>query len=124
MTTMLETPTLAASPAVDPYEREAQTLPHLAGERMSRPSAFGVEKTPANGKLPFERGGRNSGFFLIVDGAVEIFDRDERRRPDVLVAPGERRHTGELNLCNERASPVSEDPVVISDIHRFLEARS
>jgi thioredoxin reductase (NADPH) len=120
---------LAAPPGpeldpADPYAREAQTFPRLSEDMVARARAYGREETLAGGTLVFERGQRSVDFFLVLDGAIEIFDADEDGRPNVFTVHGPRQFTGELDVrsgsVKRVASGVGEGPVVGAAVHQFL----
>ncbi|ACK51261.1 cyclic nucleotide-regulated FAD-dependent pyridine nucleotide-disulphide oxidoreductase [Methylocella silvestris BL2] len=110
MTLTLETPQLTTGSALDPadpYERRAQTFPQLTHEQVARLAMFGKQELLPSGVILFDRGQRNSDFFIVLDGAIEIFDHGEDCQPDVFIVLTARQFTGELNLFNERESLVS-----------------
>ena len=88
--------------ATDPYERAAQTFPTLSDEQVARVSAYGVRERLADGQSVFERGQRGVDFFLVLKGAIEIFDTDKEGRVNVFTVHRDRQFTGELDLFNER----------------------
>lgn len=96
----------ALDPA-DPYEREAQTFPLLSKEQARRVAGYGTEEQLADGALVFERGQRSVDFFLVLDGAIEIFDTDAHDRPNVFTVHRARQFTGEMDLFNDRQILVS-----------------
>jgi thioredoxin reductase (NADPH) len=55
----------------------------------------------------FERGERSVDFFFVLEGSIEIFDRDEHGEPNVFTIHAERQFTGELDLFNDRQILVS-----------------
>lgn len=86
----------------DPYAREAQTFPVLPEEMAARVATFGtVEELPEGAPL-FERGERSVDFFLVLDGAVDIFDIDAEGEEHVVHTHSPRQFTGELDLFNDR----------------------
>ncbi|HBZ70100.1 MAG TPA: cation tolerance protein CutA [Deltaproteobacteria bacterium] len=91
----------------DPYARQAQTFPRLSEEMTERVAGYGTEETVARGTLLFERGQRSVDFFLVLEGAVEIFDTDVHGNPNVLTTHRAREFTGELDLFNDRQILVS-----------------
>jgi thioredoxin reductase (NADPH) len=93
--------------AADPYAREAQTFPVLPAEMAKRVAGWGAPETLADGALVFERGQRSVDFFLVLDGAIEIFDLDPEGRPHVFTVHGPRQFTGEVDLFNDRQILVS-----------------
>lgn len=64
--------------------REAQTFLRLTPDMAARVAAYGTEERLPAGTTVFERGERSVDFFLVLDGNIEIFDLDERGRPNVF----------------------------------------
>lgn len=91
----------------DPYEREAQTFPRLSAEQVARVATYGSEEQVSDGTLVFERGERSVDFFLVLEGAIEIFDTDEEGRANVFTVHRDRQFTGEMDLFNDRRILVS-----------------
>ena len=91
----------------DPYERRAQTFPRLSEEQASRIAAYGSAELLSPGTLAFERGQRSVDFFLVLQGAIEIYDLDAQGEPNVFTTHGERQFTGEMDLFNDRQILVS-----------------
>ncbi len=91
----------------DPYAREAQTFPHLSPEMVARVAAYGREEVLGEGAMVFSRGERSVDFFLVLDGAIEIFDLDDTGRPNVFTVHGPSQFTGEIDLFNDRQILVS-----------------
>ena len=97
----------AVTDAADPYAREAQIFPTLSEEMAARVAAYGHEETLAKGTLAFERGQRSVDFFLVIEGAIEIFDVDAHGQENVFTVHGARQFTGEIDLFNDREILVS-----------------
>ena len=95
--------TASVSEASDPYARAGQTFPVLTDEQVARVAAYGEEARFEDGAVLFARGDRGADFFLVLEGAVEITDRDPDG--DLVVITTHERHqfTGELDLFNNRA---------------------
>ena len=91
----------------DPYERSAQTFPTLAAEQIALIARFGREEDVAAGTLVFRQGERNADFFLVLAGALEIFDTDSHDREHVFVVHMPGQFTGEVDLFNGRTLMVS-----------------
>ncbi len=91
----------------DPYARETQIFPHLSEEQVRRVAGYGTEESLADGALVFERGQRSVDFFLVLDGAIEIFDTDAQGQPNVFTTHRARQFTGEMDLFNDRQILVS-----------------
>ncbi|MFD9324749.1 FAD-dependent oxidoreductase [Streptomyces sp. NPDC060065] len=64
-----------------------------------------IESLP-RGTMLFRRGDRTADFFLILSGNVEIYDQGPGGEPDILAVLEKRGFTGELNLLNDRGTPV------------------
>ena len=86
----------------DPYVREKQTFPKLSADHIERVRVYGEEESPPDGTVLFERGERSVDFFVVVSGAVEIYDLDEEGAPHVFTVHAARQFTGELDLFNDR----------------------
>ena len=71
---MPQLPSLDDSDATDPYRREAQTFAVLSTEMAQRVAAFGTAEFLPAGTQLFSRGDRGVDFFLVISGAVEIYD--------------------------------------------------
>jgi thioredoxin reductase (NADPH) len=93
-------------------------------------AAFGREERLPAGTMVFERGQRSVDFFFVLEGSIEIFERDRDDRPSVFTVHGERQFTGELDLFNDRQILVSgrtgEDSRVVRvrrpDFRRMIAA--
>ena len=91
----------------DPLLRQAQTYPQLNEEQAQRVRSHGSEEVIAQGALLYERGQRGVDFFLVLSGAIEVFDFDEAHRKYILTVHRERQFTGEMNFFNHREILVS-----------------
>ncbi len=91
----------------DPYAREGQTYPRLSEEMAARVAMYGAEESLASGTMVFERGQRGVDMFLVLSGAIEIFETDEHGRAHAITRHEARQFTGELDLFNEREILVS-----------------
>jgi thioredoxin reductase (NADPH) len=127
-TQSLNTPT--ALDPTDPYERQAQTFPRLTEEQTRRVAGFGSEELLPDGTLVFERGQRSVDFFLVLSGAIEIFDVDPEGQANVFTIHGERQFTGEMDLFNDRqilvsgraAGPTRAVKIKRADFRRLIAA--
>lgn len=112
-------------PAVDgadPYEREEQTFPTLKESHLNRIQSFCEKETLKDGALLFERGQRSVDFFIILSGAVEIFDTDDQGNANVFTVHRKNQFTGELDLFNDREILVSGRASGLTDVLRFKRA--
>ncbi len=118
--------------ATDPYSREAQIYPHLTQDLIDRVRTYGSESTLPAHTLVFERGQRGVDFFLVISGAVEIFETDEHSAEHVITRHEAGQFTGELDLFNDREILVTgraaEDTLVIrvrrADFRRMVSAEA
>ena len=106
----------------DPYAREAQTFPRLSEEMATRLQTYGVEERVAAGTLLFQRGQRSVDFFFVLEGKVEVFERDQDGTPHVFTVLAERQFTGELDLFNDREILVSGRAATDSRVVRVTRA--
>ena len=91
----------------DPWAREAQTFPRLSEEMAGRVARYGREEQLAPHTVVFQRGDRGRDFVLILEGTIEVFERDDDDTVRVLRSQLAREFTGELDLFNDRAILVS-----------------
>ena len=96
-----EHPAETPSNPADPYARPAQTFPTLTDEQIARVIPFGSLEALPKGRVLFDRGDRTVDFFVVIDGAVEIYEHTDTGARTVTI---HRRHqfTGELDLFNNR----------------------
>ena len=92
----------AAIDPTDPFQRVAQTFPQLSEEMVARIGRYGAEEQLAPGTAVFTRGDRNTDFFLVLEGSIEIFEHGDDDEIIVFTVYTERQFTGELTLFNER----------------------
>nr|WP_298373717.1 FAD-dependent oxidoreductase [uncultured Halomonas sp.] len=91
-----------AADSSDPYEREQQTFPVLDDDQVARLETYGkVEELPEGTQL-FTRGERGVDFFLVLEGSIEIVDRNSDGEAKVITVHGRHQFTGELDLFNQR----------------------
>lgn len=96
----------AANPA-DPYLREAQTFPVLPQSMVERMARFGEEETLPDGSYAFRRGERSVDFFLVLNGAIDILEHEEKGGERSVHRHQAKQFTGELDLFNDRKILVS-----------------
>lgn len=106
----------------DPYQREEQTFPTLKESHLNRIQSFCDKETLKDGELLFERGQRSVDFFIILSGAVEIFDTDDDGNANVFTVHRKNQFTGELDLFNDREILVSGRASGVTDVLRFKRA--
>ncbi len=108
--------------ATDPYARAGQIYPRLAGEMADRIARYGAPERLARGTLVFERGQRGVDFFLVIDGAIEIFEADEHNAEHLVTRHEAGQFTGELDLFNDREILVSGRAAVDTFVVRVKRA--
>ena len=106
----------------DPYQREAQTFPRLRPEMAARLAGHGVEEQVAQGTPLFERGQRSVDFFFVLEGRIEVYERDHDGVPNVFSELGPGQFTGELDLFNDREILVSARAAADSRVLRVSRA--
>jgi thioredoxin reductase (NADPH) len=101
---MADDPTIAPEELdpTDPYQRQAQTFPVLGADMVQRIASYGVEEQLAPGTMLFSRGDRSVDFFVVLEGAVEIYDLKGIGGSDVFTVHRAHQFTGELDLFNNR----------------------
>jgi thioredoxin reductase (NADPH) len=96
-----QNPTTASLDASDPYRRTDQTYPKLSDAMIDRIRAYGTEEHLSQGEVLFERGECEVDFFVVLEGAIEIYEH----RGDgthIITSHCEQQFTGELDLFNAR----------------------
>jgi thioredoxin reductase (NADPH) len=90
----------------DPYEqRREQLFPVLSAAQIKRVCALGERRQVKAGEVLFDVGDRETRFFVVVSGAVEIFRPFEgKERSVVRHGPGQ--FTGEINMLSGRRNLV------------------
>ena len=83
----------------DPFQRVAQTFPRLAEEMVARIRHYGSEELLAPGTPIYARGDRNCDFFLVLDGAIEVYEHGDDDAVRVFTTHRDRQFTGELTLA-------------------------
>jgi thioredoxin reductase (NADPH) len=91
----------------DPFaDRRAQMFPQLTPAQVSRIAAVGMRREVKAGELVLRVGDRNTSFFVIIEGALEVVRPvAEGEAPVVVHGPGQ--FTGEINMLSARRSLVS-----------------
>ena len=112
----------AETDPTDPWAREAQTFPRLSKEMTGRVARYGSEEQLAPHTVVFQRGDRGRDFLLILEGTIEVFERDDDGTVHVLRPQLAHEFTGELDLFNDRAILVNgragPDPTRVARIRR------
>jgi thioredoxin reductase (NADPH) len=115
----------------DPFQRVAQTFPQLGEDMVERIRHYGREERLAPGTPIYARGDRNCDFFLVLDGAIEVYEHGDDDTVRVFTTHRDRQFTGELTLFNEReilvngragAEPTRIVRVRRADFRRMLQS--
>jgi thioredoxin reductase (NADPH) len=91
----------------DPWARAAQTFPRLSEEMIERVSRYGEIERLAPVTEVFSRGDRGRDFFVLLEGTIEVYERDDDGSVRPLRSHLTREFTGELDLFNDRAILVN-----------------
>ena len=91
----------------DPWARLAQTFPRLSEEMVERVARYGETEQLAPFAEVFSRGDRGRDFLVILEGTIEIYEREDDGSVRPLRSQVAREFTGELDLFNDRAILVS-----------------
>ncbi len=106
----------------DPYAREAQTFPVLGEDMLERMRPYGREETVAAGAFLFHRGQSHVDFFVVLEGAVEVFEEGPRGEHHVVRREQARQFTGELDLFGDRQTLVSARALTDTRVLRIKRA--
>jgi thioredoxin reductase (NADPH) len=87
------------------YERRAQMFPTLTPAQVERILPLGKHRQVHAGEILFEEGDRNTNFFVVLTGGIEVvLPVDGREMP--IVTHGPREFSGEVNMLSARRSLV------------------
>ncbi|MDQ4146993.1 MAG: cyclic nucleotide-binding domain-containing protein, partial [Pseudomonadota bacterium] len=85
--------------------RQHELYPELDDEQINIVRQYGEEREVADGTLLWNIGDRNCEFFLVLEGALEIFRRTDRGE-HVIVTHGPGRYSGETVTLSGRGTLV------------------
>lgn len=88
-------------------DRGAQMYPVLTDRQIAEVAAHGSEKSFASGELLWDIGQRNTEFFLILEGTLEIVHRDPFGIETIMATHSRGRFTGETVMLSGRAAMVA-----------------
>jgi thioredoxin reductase (NADPH) len=100
----------------DPYRRLQQSFPILKESQIERLIPYGRIRNISGGKLLYQRGQRHVDFYVILEGNVDIFARDERNQETIFTTHGKGQFTGELDLFSDNKVLVNARTVEPSRI--------
>ncbi|WP_198651550.1 FAD-dependent oxidoreductase [Dyella sp. C11] len=83
--------------------RYEQTFPRLPAEMVARVASYGVVDRFEAGAYLFRLGDRNVDFFLVIEGAVDIFESDGEGGHVLITTHESGEFTGELDHLSGRA---------------------
>src|SRR4051812_34128546 len=90
----------------DPFlGRREQMFPRLTPAQIERVANVGKRRRITAGEVLFEPGDRNTWFFVIVEGEVEIL-RPVGGAEELIVTHGPGQFTGEINMLSARSNLV------------------
>ena len=118
----MQSPSELRPDSTDPYEREAQAFPRLTEDQASRVAHYGAHERLSAGTRVFERGQRSVDFFLVLGGAIEVFDALPDGSPHIITTHRARQFTGEMDLFNDRQILVSGRTAGDSEVVRVRRA--
>ncbi|MGN6481479.1 FAD-dependent oxidoreductase [Luteibacter sp.] len=86
----------------DPYARTAQIFPQLSDAMVATARGYGHEVELGDGELLYARGQRGVDFYIVLSGAVEVFELEADGQGTVFVTHTHGQFTGELDQLNGR----------------------
>jgi thioredoxin reductase (NADPH) len=86
-------------------ERRQQMFPRLTDSQLDRLAGCGEARPMASGEVLFEAGQQNTGFYVVLAGAIELI-RPAAGQGERLVELGAGEFTGEINMLSGRRSLV------------------
>ena len=103
----------------DLYHDPDEAFPQLTAAQIDRATAFGRIESPAVGTVLFARGDIDVDFFLVLDGALEIYQDGADGRPDPFRVHGPGQFSGEMALFNRQKVLVGGRMVVDGRVARL-----
>jgi thioredoxin reductase (NADPH) len=85
--------------------RREQMFPRLTPAQIDRVATIGQKRAVRAGEVLFEAGDRNTRFYVVVDGTIEIM-RPLSGQEELLVTHDAGQFTGEINMLSARRSLV------------------
>ncbi|HEX5764849.1 MAG TPA: FAD-dependent oxidoreductase, partial [Woeseiaceae bacterium] len=97
----------AESPSRTMDDRRAQMYPILTDAQLDELSSHGSEETFGQGEMLWDVGDRNTRFYVVLEGELEIVRRDPFGNETVLVVHRRGSYAGETALLSGRAAMVA-----------------
>jgi len=86
--------------------RPEMAFPYLTEEMIDRLEAYGRRETFPEQAVLWSRGEREVDMFVIIEGTVEVYERDKDDERKVLATLKEKQFSGELDLLSSRRTLV------------------
>ena len=104
--------------------------PRLGEEEIAALSPLGERRRLHDGEALFQAGGRRGGFYIVLEGAIEVLDRSGDE-PRTITTHGPRQFTGDIDVLTRRRPVVGavargETEVLgvsSSDVRRIISER-
>lgn len=114
----------------EPDDHRHVAFPRLDDAQIAVLKPFATRRHLEDGESLFQAGERRGGFFIVLDGAVEIIDRSGDQ-PQTIALHGPREFTGDIDILSRRRPVVSAvargktDVLHVSsrDIRRIISGR-
>ncbi|MFF4977790.1 FAD-dependent oxidoreductase [Streptomyces sp. NPDC001083] len=101
----------------------AQRAPCLTDSQVAVAARFGTEERIIRGQILFSRGERGVDFFLVLDGAIEIFHQDRGGDPRTIAVHRRHQFSGELALFNDQKVLVDARVTESGHVIRMSQTR-
>ena len=108
-----------SSATADPHGRDAETYPRLDPTVAERVAAYGTKEYLVRGETVIDRGQRGVDFFLVLEGAIEIFETDRDGGASIVTVHAEGQFTGEVDMLSDRAALVGARAATDSRVARL-----
>lgn len=85
----------------DPIHRQAQTFPRLSPAMIRRIAALAHEERIGGDTMLFRQGQRGADFFVVLEGAIEVFELDPSGALGSVTVHGERQFSGDTDMFGD-----------------------
>ncbi|TCL71749.1 cyclic nucleotide-binding domain-containing thioredoxin-disulfide reductase [Rhizobium sp. BK251] len=103
-------------------EIPGEAFPRLTSEMVARVAHFGRSDHFDGGDYLYEVGDREVDFFVVMEGAVDVFESDGRAGHVLIATHRQHQFTGELHHLSERAVLVCARALVPTSVIRLPRA--
>ena len=90
--------------SIELKERREQMFPRLEGKALARLVALGQRRRVLAGEILFEQGDRNTHFYVVLSGSLEVVRPSQTGTEEVVRVHGPGEFAGEVNVLLGRAS--------------------